>query len=121
MIQILDDPNVLTEIFEKEFDCLPPHPDFGDVIAIIEDGEIKAFMSRETLIHVGTVWVNPKDRKTAKAGRWLKDLARQVILGMPKNSSTIIVDETGLYAKLLKFLGFRTYKGTTYRIDLSDI
>lgn len=75
-------------------------------------------MCRELLIHVGTVWVKPDDRKTVKAAKWLKALTDYVIVNMPKGSSTVIVDETGLYGKLLRLIGFYKKTGTTYRIDL---
>jgi len=120
MIQILDDANVLAEIFDKEFDCLPPHPRFGDVVAIVEDGEIKAFMCREMLIHIGTVWVTPEERKTSKATKWLKALTEYVIVNMPKGSSAVVLDETGLYERLLKFLGLKKSTGQAYRIDFTD-
>lgn len=120
MIQVLDDNNMIAEICDKEFNCLPPHPKFGDVVAIVEDGEIKAFMSREMLIHVGTVWVNHQDRKTPKATKWLKELLKYVIVNMPKGSSSVVMDETGLYAKLMSAIGLREVQGKTYRIDFSE-
>lgn len=121
MIQVLTDPNAVADILEQEFECSPPDPKFGDIVAIVEDGEVKAFMSRELLMHVGTVWVNPKDRKTTRGAKWLKELAQYVIVNMPKGSTTIIIDDTGLYDKLLKFLGFRKSKGTAYTIELTGI
>jgi hypothetical protein len=121
MIQIIDNTDEIVRIFETEFACTPPDPKFGDIVAIVEDGEVKAFMSRELLMHVGTFWVNPTDRKTVKSGRWLKELAQYVIVNMPKHSTTIIIDETGLYDRILRFLGFRKSKGTPYTIDLNSI
>jgi hypothetical protein len=121
MIRILEDNNQVAEILEKEWGCLPPHPQFGDIVAIEEDGEIKAFMCREMLIHVGTVWVNPNDRKTTKGAKWLKELIKYVILNMPKGSSSVVLDETGFYGKLMKAIGFRKVKSDTYRMDFSDI
>jgi hypothetical protein len=121
MVEILQDPAAVADILEKEFACTPPDPKFGDIVAITENGEIKAFMSRELLMHVGTVWVNPNDRKTAKGAKWLKELAQYVIVNMPRGSTTIIIDDTGLYDKLLRFLGFRKSKGTAYTIELTGI
>lgn len=120
MAQTLIDSNLVADVCDEEFDCLPPHPRYGDVIAVIEDGEIKAFMSREILIHVGTVWVNKKDRGSSKAAKWLKELIKQVIVELPEASSALVIDETEKYGNLLERIGFYEKTGKTYRMDLKN-
>lgn len=117
MIVTLEHNDLVAEICEKEFNCLPPHPNYGEVVAAIEDGQLKAFMSRELLAHVGTVWVNPLDRGTAKGASWLKRLIKQFVVEMPAGSSAVVVDEPGRYGDLLKFIGMQEKPGTLYRID----
>jgi hypothetical protein len=121
MIRILEDNNQVAEILEKEWGCLPPHPQFGDIVAIEENGEIKAFLSREMLIHVGTIWVNPNDRNTMKGANWLHKLIKYAILNMPKGSSALVMDEPGTFGKLMHKLGLYPIKANSYRIDFSDI
>lgn len=120
MIHIFENTDIISEVCADEFACLPPHPHFGDVVAVVEDGNIKAFMSRELLFHIGTVWVNPADRKSPKAATWLKRLTQYVILDMPKGASAVVIDQTGKQDKLLKFIGLHPYEGKTYRIDFAD-
>jgi len=120
MVKILADNNLVAEICHNDFNCLPPHPRYGDVIAVVEEGEIKAFMSREILIHIGTVWVNHEDRGSVKAAKWMKELIKRAILELPQASSALVVDETNRYGNLLETIGFYEKGGTTYRMDLKD-
>jgi hypothetical protein len=117
MLKVLADPSRVSEILEREFDTATPQAPLGQIVAIEEDGEIKAFILREMLVHVGTFWVNPQDRGTTKGTKWLKELCRYAIVSMPKGSSVVIVDDTGLYDRFLKFLGFRRLKSPVYRVD----
>jgi len=120
MIHIIENPSLVTDICQKDFDCLPPHPNFGDVVAIIENEKIKAFMCREMLFHVGTVWVNEEDRGTTKGVKWLRDLMRYVILSLPPGSSAVVLDEMQKNQQLLEFLGFQKRSGDFYRMDFKD-
>lgn len=117
MIKILEDASGLADIFKKEFDSVVPTGNQGNVIAVIEDGEIKAFITAEVLIRVGLLWIKPEYRKSAQGNKWMRQLIRFLFAYMPKEFPAITIDDTGRYGKLFTKLGMRKVLGTIYRLD----
>lgn len=117
MVEVLSDPSVVAEIFQREFDSVPPDPSQGHVLAIVENGAVKAFIMRELLIRIGLLWVTPEERDTPLAAKRVKELLRYVVASIPEHASVISIDDTGEYARLFNRLGMRSVPGDIFRID----
>lgn len=117
MITIIKDASDLAEVFKKEFNSVVPQPDQGNVIAVVEDGEIKAFITAEVLIRVGLLWIKPEERKTSKGNKWMRQLIRFLFQYTPKHLPVVTIDDTGRYGRLFEKLGMRKVLGTIYRLD----
>lgn len=120
MIELLDAAErlKLADVFENEFDgSLVPNAEQAHIAAVVEGGEVKAFIVSEVLIRVGMIWVKPEMRNTAKSASWLKKLVRYVTRSIPHGSSAIVIDSDGENKTLLKRLGLRDVEGQVYRMD----
>lgn len=117
MIKILQDTELVKDIFAEEFGSEPPPLDQGSVIAIVEGGQIKAFLLVEMLIRAGLLWVTPEQRKTPQAAKYIKDLSKYVIYTMAPGMSGITIDDTGRYGKIFEQIGMYPVEGQIYRKD----
>lgn len=118
MIHILKDKELVADIFAKEFDSAVPQGTQGDIIAIVENGRIKAFVMAEQLIRAGLLWVAPEYRNTPTAMRLMRELVRFIYVNTPPNSSVITIDSTGEFGSIFRHLGMREVEGTVYRKDV---
>jgi predicted GNAT family N-acyltransferase len=118
MIHILQDKNLVADIFSEEFQSAVPEGAQGDIIAIVEKGQIKAFVMAEQLIRVGLLWVTPEHRNTPQATRLMRELVRFVYHNLPRNTSVITIDSEGDFGELFKKLGMREVEGQVYRKDI---
>lgn len=117
MILELNDLTPLKNIFNNEFDSVPPDPGQGSVLAVVEDGQIEAFVMVELLVRAGLLWVAPEHRNTPKAARLVKELMRYVYINIPDGTSAITIDSDGEFGRLFKKLGMYPLEGTLYRKD----
>jgi len=107
----------LRGIYESEFDSALPEEGQANIVACIEDDELLAFVTAETLIRTDMWWVSPPYRKTSKAASLIRTLARYLLRNIPKGSSAIVIARDENQGRLFKKLGLREIKGTVYRLD----
>jgi hypothetical protein len=117
-IQRITDTSAFAELFREEFDSDPPTGEQGAIFAIVEDGEVQAFIMAEQLVRIGLMWVKPEKRKTSASAKYLRKLFSFVFDSVPLNTSVVSLDCTGEYHRLLTKLGFRKLKGDLHRLDL---
>lgn len=111
-----DERQCLKVVFDKAFESELPSATQANILAVVEDGQIIAFLTAEVLIRAGMLWVHPKKRGTAQSARMIKALARETAQSIPKGASVITIGTE--YADLFKRLGMRKVEGDVYRIDL---
>jgi predicted GNAT family acetyltransferase len=107
----------LREIYENEFDSEMPTDEQANVVAIIDDGELQAFMTAETLLRTDQWWVSPSYRGTAKAAVLIRRIARYLFGSVPKGTGVIIFAANENQGRLFEKLGFRPIEGKIYRLD----
>jgi predicted GNAT family acetyltransferase len=113
-----DDRESLRGIYEHEFDSEVPSDDQANVVAVIEDDELQAFMTSEVLIRCDQWWVSPPYRNTSKAAALIRQLARYLFKNVPKDSSVIIFAANDNQGRLFTKLGFREVENVrVYRLD----
>jgi hypothetical protein len=117
-IKRLTDTASLEQIFIDEFESLPPTGEQGAVFAVIEEGEVQAFIMAEQVVRIGLMWVKPEKRKTSASAKYLRHLFSFLFDSVPPNTSVVSLDCTGEYHRLLTKLGFRKLKGDLHRLDL---
>lgn len=118
MILQLADNNLVRDIFKKEFESVPPTQEQGSIVAVVNDGQIDAFIMAEALVRVGLLWVNPVHRQSHKSIKLTKELIRYIKQAMPPDSSVVTIDDSGRFGDIFKHLGMREVDGQLYRIDL---
>jgi hypothetical protein len=118
MIFKLADNELVGDIFRDEFDSIPPSQQQGSIIAVVNNGQIDAFVMAEALVRVGLLWVNPAHRQSYKSIKLTKELISYIKQGMPPDSSVVTIDESGRFGNIFKHLGLREVEGKLYRIDL---
>jgi predicted GNAT family acetyltransferase len=120
MIKLLDgdEREGLRGVFETEFDSQLPPETQANIIAVIEDDELQAFATAETVIRTDMFWVSPPYRNTSKAAKLIRQLSRYLFKNVPLNCSVFIFAENENQGRLFTKLGFREIKGiTVYRLD----
>ena len=117
MIHLIDDRESLRGIYEHEFNSDLP-ADSANVVGVIEDDELQAFVTAETLIRTDMWWVSPPYRNTAKAASLIRQLARYLLRCLPNQASVIIFAADDNQGRLFKKLGFREIENVrVYRLD----
>ncbi len=120
MIQLIsgEDRERLRGIYESELDSELPAEEQANIVAVIEDDELQAFMTAETLIRTDQWWVSPKYRNTSKASALIRKLARYLFANVPRNSSVIIFAANDNQGRLFTKLGFTEVENVrVYRLD----
>lgn len=108
----------LRGIFESEFDSELPTEDQANIVAVIEDDELQAFVTAETLLRTDMWWVSPPYRKTSRAARLIRQLKTYLFAKIPQGTSVVIFAKDDNQGRLFTKLGFRKVPGTIYRIDV---
>jgi ribosomal protein S18 acetylase RimI-like enzyme len=120
MIKLVDgwDREALKGIYESEFNSELPSEEQANIVACIEDDELLAFVTAETLIRTDMWWIAPPYRKSSKAASLIRKLARYLFQHVPKNSSVVIFARDENQGRLFKKLGFREVPDIkVYRLD----
>lgn len=117
MITILNDSQLVADIFEEEFDSIPPTGGQGGVIAVVEKGKIEAFIMLEQLIRAGLLWVAPEHRNSPKATKLMRELVRFVHDNSAPNTSVVTFDTEGEFGRILEKVGMKKVDGVVYRKD----
>ena len=119
MIQLVDgwERESLKGIYESEFNSELPDENQANIVAVIEDDELQAFVTAETLIRTDMWWVAPPYRNTSKAAGLILKLARYLLKNLPQGSSAIVIANNENQERLFTKLGLREVKGKLYRID----
>lgn len=117
MIHILKDTALVADIFEKEFDSEVPTGNQGDIIAVVEDGKVQAFIMAEQLIRAGLLWVAPENRNSTKAVKLMRELVRFIYMNAPIGSSVVAIDSDNEFSKILEKVGMHKVEGIVYRKD----
>lgn len=107
----------LTDIFHAEFDSDLPDEKQCKILAQMEDGEIRGFITSEILIRVGLVWVKPELRETKESAQMVKDMIRYVAASIPKGSSVIVIASDEKFEGICEKSGMRPIDGKVYRKD----
>ncbi len=99
MIEILPEERwgELKETFDKVFDCHLPNRGGAQIIADVEDGEIKCFLVVEIVAKVGQIWSNGTSSP--------RKLFKFVEKGMKPESSVVVVSDEPRFDGLCKKLG----------------
>lgn len=107
----------MREVYKNEFDSILPDASQANIVAVVEDNSVVAFLTSEVLLRVGLLWVHPKKR--GKQGASLsKQLVRYTANSIPKGASVIAIASDSRFESLFTKCGMRKEDGAVYRIDL---
>jgi hypothetical protein len=105
----------LRPIYETEFNSELPPEQQANIVGVIENEKIEAFVTTEVLLRVGLLWVSPEAEKPSSL---IRDLTRHLIVSIPKGSSVVALTTTGVHERFFSHLGFYKCDGTLYRTDV---
>jgi hypothetical protein len=108
---------ILRPVFEKEFNADLPEESQANILAIIEDGSVVAFLTSEVLIRVGMLWVHPK-RRGIEGAKAIGQLIRETHEAIPKGSSAVVIASEDRFNNIAEKLGMRRVEGEIWRLDL---
>lgn len=116
-VRLLDsaERETLRPTYEQEFNSELPTEQQANILGVIEDGEIKAFITTEVLLRVGLLWVSPT---STTPSTHIKEMIRHLIVNIPKGSSVVGIATEPIQGRLFENLGFYECEGTLYRTDV---
>lgn len=119
-VKLLDewDRESLKGVFESEFDSELPTEEQANIVAVVQDDELQAFVTAETLLRTDMWWVSPPYRNTSKAASLIRKLKSYLFANVPTGTSVVIFAKDENQGRLFTKLGFRKVPGTIYRIDV---
>lgn len=117
MIKLLEDERyVLKPVFETVFQSEVPDKEQANILAVVEDNKVVAFVTSEVLIRVGLVWVHPK-RRGMKGMKAVRQLLRETARSIPKGASVIAIASEDRFKEICEKNGMREVEGAVFRLD----